>query len=269
MSNPIEQAAQAIQNASNIVITAGAGMGVDSGLPDFRGNEGFWRAYPALHGYPFHQMANPTWFETDPSRAWGFYGHRLNLYRRTVPHEGFQVLRRWSDERSHFVYTSNVDGAFQKSGFDDEHIVECHGSIHHLQLLNPTRYGEIWSADSTLIDIDEENCRALGDLPTRDGQVLRPNILMFGDWSWLSGRTAAQEDRLHEWLLDTNLVETVVIEMGAGTAISTVRDFSERLQEQGATLVRINPREAEGPNGTISIFDGARDSLVAIDQLIH
>ena len=128
------------------------------------------------------------------------------------------------------------------------------------------RFGQ---TNETLIDIDEENCRALGDLPTRDGQVLRPNILMFGDWSWLSGRTAAQEDRLHEWLLDTNLVETVVIEMGAGTAISTVRDFSERLQEQGATLVRINPREAEGPNGTISIFDGARDSLVAIDQLIH
>ena len=57
------------------VITAGAGMGVDSGLPDFRGNDGFWNAYPALKGYPFMEMANPRWFTVEPRRAWGFYGH--------------------------------------------------------------------------------------------------------------------------------------------------------------------------------------------------
>ena len=34
-----------LQQADYVIITAGAGMGVDSGLPDFRGNEGFWRAY--------------------------------------------------------------------------------------------------------------------------------------------------------------------------------------------------------------------------------
>jgi NAD-dependent SIR2 family protein deacetylase len=38
-----EQAAKAIAEADGLLVTAGAGMGVDSGLPDFRGNEGFWR----------------------------------------------------------------------------------------------------------------------------------------------------------------------------------------------------------------------------------
>ena len=42
----ITQAARLIEKADGLLITAGAGMGVDSGLPDFRGNEGFWRAYP-------------------------------------------------------------------------------------------------------------------------------------------------------------------------------------------------------------------------------
>lgn len=269
MSSPLEQAASAIQAASNLLITAGAGMGVDSGLPDFRGNEGFWRAYPALHGYPFHQMANPTWFEKDPTRAWGFYGHRLNLYRRTIPHEGFQILKRWAETRPYFIYTSNVDGAFGFAGFSSDHIVECHGSIHHLQRLNPTSRREIWSAESVHIEIDDENCRAVGQLPTRDGVVVRPNILMFGDWGWLSERTMSQGDRLREWLARTDLSNTVVVEMGAGTAIPTVREFGEEIQESGATLIRINPREAQGPVGTISIFDGAQDSLVAIDQLIH
>ena len=46
-SEIIDRAADAIRTAEALLICAGAGMGVDSGLPDFRGPEGFWRAYPA------------------------------------------------------------------------------------------------------------------------------------------------------------------------------------------------------------------------------
>lgn len=42
------EAAAWIRDANELVVAAGAGMGVDSGLPDFRGTEGFWKAYPAL-----------------------------------------------------------------------------------------------------------------------------------------------------------------------------------------------------------------------------
>ncbi|HOB44658.1 MAG TPA: NAD-dependent deacetylase, partial [Zoogloea sp.] len=42
------EAARLIAAADGLLVAAGAGMGVDSGLPDFRGNAGFWRAYPAL-----------------------------------------------------------------------------------------------------------------------------------------------------------------------------------------------------------------------------
>lgn len=43
-----EHAASLIEQADALIVAAGAGMGVDSGLPDFRGAEGFWQAYPAL-----------------------------------------------------------------------------------------------------------------------------------------------------------------------------------------------------------------------------
>ncbi|HVT79086.1 MAG TPA: NAD-dependent protein deacetylase, partial [Phycisphaerae bacterium] len=68
------RAAHAIANAHALLITAGAGMGVDSGLPDFRGPEGFWKAYPAYRhlGLGFAQLANPRWFQDDPALAWGF-----------------------------------------------------------------------------------------------------------------------------------------------------------------------------------------------------
>ena len=82
----IRQAAQALAEADALLVGAGAGMGVDSGLPDFRGDKGFWKAYPPFEklGYSFIDMANPVWFEEDPRLAWGFYGHRLNLYRETT-----------------------------------------------------------------------------------------------------------------------------------------------------------------------------------------
>src|SRR5262249_50285934 len=77
----IAQAAREIASADALIIGAGAGMGVDSGLPDFRGDQGFWRAYPVYEklGLSFSSMANPRWFRTDPEMAWGFYGHRLGL----------------------------------------------------------------------------------------------------------------------------------------------------------------------------------------------
>ncbi|MCW3099680.1 MAG: NAD-dependent deacetylase [Chthonomonadaceae bacterium] len=104
-----EEAARAIERADALLFTAGAGIGVDSGLPDFRGNTGFWRAYPPFQerGLAFTDLAQPYWFRRDPELAWGFYGHRLNLYRKTAPHVGFEILRRWAAAKpgGAFVFT--------------------------------------------------------------------------------------------------------------------------------------------------------------------
>jgi NAD-dependent SIR2 family protein deacetylase len=44
----LARAASALRTADALLVHAGAGMGVDSGLPDFRGPQGFWRAYPPM-----------------------------------------------------------------------------------------------------------------------------------------------------------------------------------------------------------------------------
>src|SRR4051812_10785365 len=117
----LDRAALAIADADAILIGAGAGMGVDSGLPDFRGDQGFWRAYPPYQrlGLNFVSLANPRWFADDPALAWGFYGHRMELYRSTAPHKGFSLLRGWASRmrQGGFVFTSNVDGHFERTGF--------------------------------------------------------------------------------------------------------------------------------------------------------
>ena len=266
----IAAAAEALRTADALVVAAGAGMGVDSGLPDFRGPEGFWRAYPPYRalGLRFEELASPHWFDRDPPLAWGFYGHRLNLYRATTPHDGYAILRRWGERTKHgaFVFTSNVDGQFQKAGFADDRVFECHGAIRTLQCLRACGVG-LLADDDVVVDVDAASFRAREPLPRcRCGALLRPNVLMFSDFGWDPSRSDAQERRWDAWFDEVRGARVVVVECGAGTAIPTVRRFSESVAARtGGTLVRINVREPQVPDGHVGIADGARATLAAID----
>jgi len=96
-------------------------MGVDSGLPDFRGPEGFWRA--------------------------------------TIPHTGFAVLG--GSGLPARVFTSNVDGQFQKAGLAD--VAECQGR----SITCSARWTAVDpSADGVTVEIDETTMRATPPMPT-------------------------------------------------------------------------------------------------------
>ena len=269
----IHHAAELIDQADSLVIAAGAGMGVDSGLPDFRGSDGFWKAYPALgqQAIPFYEIANPAAFRRHPQLAWGFYGHRLGLYRKTQPHAGFEILRQWGAAKTHGlnVYTSNVDGHFQQAGMHDRQIHECHGSIHYLQCLLPCR-DSIWQADPFIPEIDEQQCQLLNAAPTcpHCGGMARPNILMFGDAGWLEQRTQQQAARQANWLHQAS--RPLVIELGAGTAIPSVRNFSHRVMlDYGGRLIRINLRESQVPFvQDVGLAMGALEALTAIQAVL-
>ena len=82
-----------------------------------------------------------------------------------------------------------------------------------------------------------KNCSALS----------RPNILMFGDWDWNPSRANAQNTRFNNWLrsVKKKRQKLSILEIGAGTAIATVRVKGEgiALSYENAKLIRINPRD--------------------------
>ena len=271
MKDIYQKAAKIVKESDALLVTAGAGIGVDSGLPDFRGNTGFWKEYPVIKdlGVSFVEMANPEWFVSDPKLAWAFYGHRMNLYRSTVPHKGFNQLLEVGKQKDYgyFVYTSNVDGQFQIAGFDDDKIVECHGSIHHLQCVSSCS-SDIWSAKDTEVIVDKDTFTAGSPLPEcpKCGSLARPNVLMFGDWGWFPERTDAQSKRMANWLgeIQRNNAKLAIIELGAGTAVPSVRMKSRNVAHyKNATLIRINPRDYKTNNG-ISIPTGAAEGIERI-----
>ena len=269
----LERAAELILQADALLVTAGVGMGIDSRQPDLRG---MVTATPlvTLGGgqVDLSRLACPEAFRTQPQQAWGLYGSRLNLYRTTLPHSGFEILKGWGESRpqGYAVYTTSIDGQFQKAGFDQANIQERQGSIHYLQCLLPC-CDAIWSADEFEPEVDVEKCLLLNSIPRcpNCGGTARPNVLMWGDRQWLENRQADQAARLSAWL--EKVKKLVVVEVGAGTSTSALRGFSSLIaHDYSALLVRINPRNFSVPtNWDVGLGSGAKFALTEIDRLIQ
>jgi hypothetical protein len=98
--------------------------------------------------------------------------------------------------------------------------------------------------------------------------LARPNILMFGDWGWVERRSELQAARLEAWL--EKVRRPLVIELGAGTAIPSVRHFGQGVVQRGGRMVRINPREFAVANAAdVGLGAGALDGLLAISAAIQ
>ena len=163
-----------------------------------------------------------------------------------------------------------MDNQVSEAGFSSEQMLECHGSIHHVQDLEGV--DAIWSAADVVVDVDEAILKAKDPLPRHPTthQVIRPNILMFGDACWNPARTNTQEDCYNAWLTAHQNDRIAVIEMGAGTAIPTVRSHGEFLASRlNACLIRINPRESQVEHthiSSLSIATGAKLGLTKINE---
>ncbi|MGT0191447.1 Sir2 family NAD-dependent protein deacetylase [Burkholderia pyrrocinia] len=163
------------------------------------------------------------------------------------------------------LFTSNVDGQFQKAGFDEKRILECHVSIHRLQCSRPCS-PDTWSADYLDPEVNEEHCGLVSALLRcpKCGGVARPNILMLNDDDWNDYAVRRRRMRFEAWLLSVERM--VVVELGAGRTISTVRNLSEW---SGPHVIRINADEyGIEPKTGIGIRGCALDVLRQLDESI-
>ncbi|MDD0824426.1 NAD-dependent deacetylase [Mannheimia sp. AT1] len=273
MKNDLNYAVALIRQADGILITAGAGMSVDSGLPDFRSVGGLWNAYPPLKKFnlQFTDIATPLVYKQHPELAKWFFAHRLNQYRQTKPHEGYEILKRWAESKQHgyFVFTSNVDGHFRKAGFLESRIYECHGTLDRLQCVDNCQ-DQSWWSDGYQPITDDEQCIVLSPAPTCphcDG-LARQNVMMFNDYTYCEDYQLGKYVLLNEWLRKTQ--RPVVIEIGAGKTVPTVRNFSERTAKQKkGGLIRINPMDAGVPKmHFLSLEMKGLEALKMIDDIL-
>jgi len=280
-------AAQLVAEADALVLCTGAGLGVSSGISTFRGQAaGSW---PPLHdtALGFEDMSCPEWFDRPALIAdssiidakesanfgYAFWQSRYQQYTNAVPHEGYHILHTWMKSKSggFFSFTSNIDGAFRRIGIPEDQLHEVHGSIDFMQCVNncTNNASNIWKAKDTEwnMKIDPTSSHAVAadqefpQCPNCKGRA-RSNVMMFSDGTFDSRRIDKQEAAFDAWLLRVKSankyvpIKVLVIEIGAGVTIPTVRRTSEyvikMLGLEQASLLRINPEHPQIPGSVVS-----------------
>eukprot|EP01124_Arcella_intermedia_P033614 TRINITY_DN8102_c0_g2_i1.p1 TRINITY_DN8102_c0_g2~~TRINITY_DN8102_c0_g2_i1.p1 ORF type:complete len:285 (+),score=67.84 TRINITY_DN8102_c0_g2_i1:96-857(+) len=249
-------------------------MGVDSGLGTFRGkNAGVWPPLIDLK-LDFVSVSNPKWFTKDPQFAWAFWQYRYSLYSTNKPHEGYTILNNIASQKKFgsFSYTSNIDGHWLATGLSEDRVLECHGSVHFLQcndcdIVYPTPRDEVLN----LKLLSPEKVESTPKCPTCHA-ISRPNVLMFGDWDYIATRYDQQNKGLRSWSEMVKNSKVVVIEVGAGTAVPTVRQKCEKVaSSMSAPLIRINLEDPSLPENIkqgVCLPLGALEALQAIQKVL-
>eukprot|EP01096_Ripella_sp_DP13-Kostka_P009529 TRINITY_DN3663_c0_g1_i1.p1 TRINITY_DN3663_c0_g1~~TRINITY_DN3663_c0_g1_i1.p1 ORF type:complete len:286 (+),score=98.85 TRINITY_DN3663_c0_g1_i1:41-898(+) len=281
----VERAAEWIKAAEGILICTGAGMGVSSGLGTFRGvNAGVWPPLVRL-GIDFSEMSCPARFVEDERLAWSFWNFRYSAYTGNPPHEGYSIMKRWGETKpaGYFCFTSNIDGHWLEAQVPEDRVIECHGSVRFMQCqrLNEecSHFDKIWPADPASIlrmQIDPETDKVTSELPKCPGcrGTARPNVMMFSDFGVQEDRIDGQYDNFFKWRKSVQDPKRnlVVVEIGAGVAVPTVRLTSEGFcRTTGAKLIRVNPEHPNVPFGIehISLTLGALDFCQQIDAILN
>lgn len=271
-SKLIEQVKNTLKDADAILVGAGAGMSIPAGI-DLNDREGFAKAYPAMLQYGFeygYQLIGYPY--SDEKLRWGFLSASLMNSARLGIDQSYQQLKSLLENKPYFIMTSNVDRLFHKNGFNEDHIYTPQGDSFLLQCKQPCT-DEVWDALPLLAEMEQHinpDTQYLTDdkfVPTckNCGGPVYMNVRS-GPF-YISKHYEEQRQKLNEWLADNANKKIVLLEIGVGfNTPGVIRAPFEQLAQQlpNATLIRINPTEAEGAEGTISVKSGVEETLAAL-----
>ncbi len=244
----MNKAAEIIRGAKTCLFLTSAGMSAESGIPTFRDKEGYWRNFPAYKNLNLEavDLANPRSFKLRPAHAWAFYEWRRRNARENRPHEGYAVINALIEKhfRNSFIHTTNTDGYHMISGTSADHVYEIHGSIWRLQCMAGLgcSYTYEENDDVPLCELNSESMTA-SKLPLcpKCGGLLRPNVLMFGDFDYVEH--AYQYNNFRDFL-ERSGVPDVAMLIGSSGSVPTNDYLALRLQASGCRIITINPDES-------------------------
>lgn len=260
-----------LTEADAMLILTGAGMGVDSGLSDYRGKSGQWGKVADETKLNAIDVVNPQYMEKNPGYVWELFARRMKEYQQAIPHQGFHILKQWIEKFTldYFIITSNIDAQFQKAGFNEQKIRELHGSIFYLQCSKPCT-NEIWTNNLNSETLIDEIKSGLFPKCPNCGAMARPNVYMFRDGTYIAKRSKNQDTRFEEFMSHHKNEKFIVFEIGSGPHVQSIRKKTRNIRiNHNAFVVRINPKNAKIKPPHIAIDTGALEALSNIDNYIR
>ncbi len=266
--NSLNQAKELLRQTKALMIHAGAGMSVDSGIPDYRSKTGIIYTHPVLKklNLSYTRVSDPDFLFQNPRLFWGIKAWQIKLILESTPHTGYNLIKKFAEQLplKYFVYTSNIDNQFQDAEFNIQRITECHGNALYLQCSRKCT-NEIWSLDFEKLEFDEEKIE-VNNLPEcpKCKELARPNVYLFGDGYWIKEKFRKQSENFYSYINQLKETDTIatILEIGAGKEVSTIRNHTEYyVKHFGYKLIRINTDFPDVPAGEISLQGKAVDAL--------
>ncbi|MBN1947916.1 MAG: hypothetical protein JW797_19775 [Bradymonadales bacterium] len=120
-----------------VVVLTGAGISAESGIPTFRGKEGYW-TIGSQHYHP-QEMATRAMFALQPAEVWRWYLYRRGICWTARPNAAHEALARLEERFSDrfLLVTQNVDGLHLRAGNTASRIYQIHGDIDHMRCSRP------------------------------------------------------------------------------------------------------------------------------------
>jgi NAD-dependent deacetylase len=136
MDRVIAEARDAIGRPGKVIVLTGAGVSAESGIPTFRGKEGYWTV--GAREYHPQDLATHDAFEAMPWDVWAWYLYRRGVCRAAAPnaaHTALVTLDTALGERFALI-TQNVDGLHRRAGSPDARTFPIHGDIGLMRCAN-------------------------------------------------------------------------------------------------------------------------------------
>jgi len=121
------------ESQGKVTVLTGAGISAESGIPTFRGPEGYWSV--GSKEYRPEQMATRAMFSLDPWEVWSWYLYRRTVCRKASPNGGHFAVARLEEilgDRFRLI-TQNVDGLHLLAGNTEKRTFQIHGNLHFMR----------------------------------------------------------------------------------------------------------------------------------------
>jgi NAD-dependent deacetylase len=238
MTDALATAIEILRSARRVVVTTGAGMSKESGIPTFRdAPNALWANFSP------EDLATRHGFRRNPTLVWQWYADRRAMIARARPHAGHEALARWEKRTDDFVVlTQNIDGLHTAAG--SKRVVELHGNIFRYKCFDNDH-----PAAGPFDEREPPRCAC--------GSLLRPDVVWFGeplDPAHIEAGYAALETC------------EVLIVVGTSGVVYPAAGFAELAKENGARIVEVN-MEATPLSSLADAFvcGGAREILPALE----
>ena len=206
--------AQKLKDSRKIVFVTGAGISQESGIPTFRGKDGYWRRYDPM------KLASIDAFYDDPKLVWEWYEDRRKNILDVKPNEGHFAISQMEEFKDVVILTQNIDGLHQRSG--STNVLELHGSIIRIKC--------------TVCDFTDNITENFESLPPKCkcGSMLRPDVVWFGE--------PLPQNIWQSAIKEASVCDVMVI-VGTSLVVSPANTLPVYAKQNGAILIEVNPEK--------------------------